>query len=121
LIVVLSFLFLASNSNTSQTILIPICTVWFNLFRQYNMSSSQSKSSSNKNKRSATQANIIKMAELLELMSDGILDGETPEPAEATSEDESGEEKPEDKIPAGMLAEIKNLYQKPDKQGRNQW
>ena len=121
MIVILSFLFLASNPNTSQTILNPIYTVWFNLFHQYNMSSSQSKSSVNKNKRSATQTNIIKMAELLEQMADGILDGETPEPAEATSEDESGEEKPEDKIPAGMLAEIKNLYQKPDKQGRNQW
>jgi hypothetical protein len=85
------------------------------------MSPSQPKSSSNKNKRSATQANIIKMAELLEQMADGVLDRETPEPAEATPKDKGGEEKPEDKIPVGMLAEIKNLYQKPDKQGRNQW
>jgi hypothetical protein len=85
------------------------------------MSPSQPKSSSNKNKRSATQANIIKMAELLEQMADGVLDRETPEPAEAAPKDESGEGKPEDKIPTGMLAEIKNLYQKPDKQGRNQW
>jgi hypothetical protein len=121
LIVVLSFLFLTSNSNTSQTILDPMCIVWSNLFRQHNMSSSQLKSSSNKNKRSATQTNIIKMAELLEQMAEGILDGETPEPAEVTSADESEEEEPEDKTPVGMLAEIKNLYQKPDKQGRNQW
>ena len=85
------------------------------------MSSSQSKSSSNQNKRSTTHASIVKMAELLELMADGILDEETPEPAEATTKEESEEEKSEDKIPAGMLAEIKNLYQKPDKHGRNQW
>jgi hypothetical protein len=85
------------------------------------MSSSQPKSSSNQNKRSATHANIAKMAELLEQMADGISDRETLEPAEAASKEESGEEKPEDKIPVGMLAEIKNLYQKPDKQGRNQW
>jgi hypothetical protein len=85
------------------------------------MSSSQSKSSSDQNKRSATRANIVKMAELLEQVADGILDGETPEPAEAASKEESEEENPEDKITVGMLAEIKNLYQKPDKHGRNQW
>ena len=85
------------------------------------MSSSQLKSSSNQNKRSATRANIIKMAELLEQMADGNLDGETPEPAEATSKEESVEGNPEDKVPVGMLAEIKNLYQKLDKQGRSQW
>jgi hypothetical protein len=85
------------------------------------MSSSQSKSASNQNKRSTAHANIAKMAELLEQMADGILDGETPEPAEVTPKDESGQKKLEDKIPVGMLAEIKNLYQKPDKHGRNQW
>jgi hypothetical protein len=85
------------------------------------MSSSQSKSSSNQNKRLATHASIVKMAELLELMADSILDGETPDPAEATSNEESEEEKAEDKIPVGMLAEIKNLYRKLDKFGMNQW
>jgi hypothetical protein len=85
------------------------------------MSSSQSKSSSDQNKRSATRANIVKMAELLEQVADGILDEETPKPAKVTSKEESEEENPEDKITVGMLAEIKNLYQKPDKHGRNQW
>ena len=85
------------------------------------MSSSQPKPSSNQDKISATRANIVKMAELLEQVADDIMDGETPEPAEATSQEESEEESPEDKVPAGMLAEIKNLYQKPDKQGRNKW
>jgi hypothetical protein len=72
-------------------------------------------------KSAANQTTIMKMAELLEQMADGVFDEDKTEGAEATSEDGSKEEKPDEKIPTGMLAEIKNLYQKVDKQGRHQW
>ena len=44
-------------------------------------------------------------------------------PKEETKGDESGKERnePKDNIPTGSLAEIKNLYQKKDKDGQYQW
>jgi hypothetical protein len=86
------------------------------------MSSSHETKPGSKNvkKSAANQAHIMKMAELLEKMADGVFDEDITEDAEASLKDNK-EEKLEDKIPAGMLAEIKNLYQKADKQGRHQW
>jgi hypothetical protein len=72
-------------------------------------------------KSAAHQSQIMKMAELLEQMADGVFDEDSTEDADTTPEDGSKEDKSEEKIPTGMLAEIKNLYQKVDKQGRHQW
>ena len=84
-------------------------------------SSRDSKPASKDDKKSAvTQANIMKMAQLLEQMADGTFENDMEDAGE-TPKDGTEEQKPEDKTPVGMLAEIKNLYQKVDKQGRPQW
>ena len=81
-----------------------------------------SKSASKQGKKSSVaQANIMKMAQLLEQMAEDSFEEDTTGDADATSKDEVEEGKADDKIPTGMLAEIKNLYQKTDKQGRHQW
>src|SRR5437016_10088860 len=73
-------------------------------------------------KPAAQQAQIMKMAELLKQMADGTFDEDTTEEPDATpTADGSTAAKSEEKVPTGMLAEIKNLYQKTDKLGRHQW
>ena len=85
-------------------------------------SSHETKSGARQDRKSATaQAHLMKMAELLEKMVEGNFEQDTTEEAEAKPKDGGKEGSSEDKTPVGMLAEIKNLYQTLDSQGRHQW
>jgi hypothetical protein len=69
---------------------------------------------------------IITPQELFELLTakNGIVQLQPQVPAKAEEEEEemkSEKEEPVDNTPAGMKCDTKNLYQKPDKHGRNVW
>jgi hypothetical protein len=69
---------------------------------------------------------VVTPQELLELLAskNGLvqLNGAAPgKLAKEAEEDKAKPEEPVDTMPAGMRCDIKNLYQKPDKHGRNVW